>query len=179
ARLRNPRLTFAKCRTAIRLSIVSSDSSSETPNTSTTAAPAAAAVAPKVKPPSAADETKPATAASSEPQASGPIAMVVTPGGGDAWPGPLAEKQFAGEMESDFETALKMVQSEERYGEASDPGLVKAWLARAAGWTDAIRSAVRQDRHVAFDGFRSPLHDDKTERDRRYGTVYTVTELAN
>jgi hypothetical protein len=105
--------------------------------------------------------------------------MIATPGGGDAWPGPLAEKQFAGEMDSDFETALKMVRSDGRNGEPSDSGLVKAWLARAAGWTSAIKSAVRQDRHVGFDGFRSPLHDDKTERDRRYGTVYTVTELAN
>lgn len=34
-------------------------------------------------------------------------------------------------------------------------------------------------RAVAFDGFRSSLHDDKIERDRRYGTVYTVIEHAN
>jgi hypothetical protein len=35
------------------------------------------------------------------------------------------------------------------------------------------------DRHVAFDGYRSNQHDDKIERDRRYGTVYTVTEFEN
>jgi hypothetical protein len=35
------------------------------------------------------------------------------------------------------------------------------------------------DRHVAFDGYRNPQYDDKLERDRRYGTVYTVTEAAN
>jgi hypothetical protein len=34
-------------------------------------------------------------------------------------------------------------------------------------------------RKVAFDGFTSDLHDEKTERDRRYGTVYTVSEHAN
>ncbi|HTT76880.1 MAG TPA: hypothetical protein VMF50_13010 [Candidatus Binataceae bacterium] len=36
-----------------------------------------------------------------------------------------------------------------------------------------------EDRHVAFDGYRSGQHDDKIERDRRYGTVYTVTEYEN
>jgi len=35
------------------------------------------------------------------------------------------------------------------------------------------------DRHVAFDGYRDKQHDDKIERDRRYGTVYTVTEYEN
>ena len=35
------------------------------------------------------------------------------------------------------------------------------------------------DRHVAFDGYRVEQHDDKIERDRRYGTVYTVTEYEN
>src|SRR6202050_59253 len=39
-----------------------------------------------------------------------------------------------------------------------------------------LRSSQRK---VAFDGFTSDLHDEKTERDRRYGTVYTVTEHAN
>jgi hypothetical protein len=35
------------------------------------------------------------------------------------------------------------------------------------------------DRKVAFDGFRVDLHDEKLERDRRYGTVYTVAEYSN
>ncbi|HVA78397.1 MAG TPA: 4Fe-4S dicluster domain-containing protein, partial [Candidatus Binataceae bacterium] len=35
------------------------------------------------------------------------------------------------------------------------------------------------ERKVAFDGFETDIHDDKTERDRRYGTVYTVREYAN
>ena len=34
-------------------------------------------------------------------------------------------------------------------------------------------------RKVAFEGFMSDLYDEKTERDRRYGTIYTVTEHAN
>ena len=36
-----------------------------------------------------------------------------------------------------------------------------------------------EDRHVAFDGYRGTQHDDKIERDRRYGTVYRVIEYAN
>jgi len=35
------------------------------------------------------------------------------------------------------------------------------------------------NRKVAFDGFRVDLHDEKLERDRRYGTVYTVAEYSN
>ena len=36
-----------------------------------------------------------------------------------------------------------------------------------------------EDRHVAFDGYRSQQHDAKLERDRRYGSVYTVAESDN
>jgi hypothetical protein len=39
--------------------------------------------------------------------------------------------------------------------------------------------SVRQQRVIAFDGFRSDLFEDKLERDRRYGTVYTVWEQEN
>ncbi len=35
------------------------------------------------------------------------------------------------------------------------------------------------ERKVAFDGFQTNMHDEKLERDRRYGTVYTVKEYAN
>ncbi|HYB90249.1 MAG TPA: 4Fe-4S dicluster domain-containing protein [Candidatus Binataceae bacterium] len=37
----------------------------------------------------------------------------------------------------------------------------------------------RRERRVAFEGYSSDLHEEKTERDRRYGTVYTVMEYAN
>jgi ferredoxin len=46
-------------------------------------------------------------------------------------------------------------------------------LARALG------AGRRTERKVAFDGFEGGMHEDKTERDRRYGTVYTVAEYAN
>jgi ferredoxin len=39
--------------------------------------------------------------------------------------------------------------------------------------------AGKVERKVAFDGFQTNLHDEKLERDRRYGTVYTVKEYAN
>lgn len=34
-------------------------------------------------------------------------------------------------------------------------------------------------RKVAFEGYSVNIHDEKTERDRRYGTVYTVDEYSN
>ena len=46
-------------------------------------------------------------------------------------------------------------------------------LVRAGG------AGRRTERKVAFDGFEGTMHEDKTERDRRYGTVYTVAEYAN
>jgi len=38
------------------------------------------------------------------------------------------------------------------------------------------RKLTRTVRRVGFDGFSSDLFDEKTERDRRYGTVYTISE---
>jgi hypothetical protein len=109
----------------------------------------------------------------------GPSTMIATPGGGDAWPGPLAEKHFAGEIPCDFETALKMVQEDGPSADVSRKGSMRSRIAEWLGLKPSDGPALRQDRHVAFDGFRSPLHDEKTERDRRYGTVYSVIECAN
>jgi hypothetical protein len=41
-----------------------------------------------------------------------------------------------------------------------------------------VRRLTRTVRRVGFDGFMSDQFDEKTERDRRYGTVYTVFEHA-
>ncbi len=57
------------------------------------------------------------------------------------------------------------------YGLALAP--IGSILARAGG------ARRRTERKVAFDGFEGIMHEDKTERDRRYGTVYTVAEYAN
>ena len=53
------------------------------------------------------------------------------------------------------------------YGIALAP--LGAILARGPKLTHTVRK-------VGFDGFSSDLFDDKTDRDRRYGTVYTVSE---
>src|SRR5216683_7819411 len=57
------------------------------------------------------------------------------------------------------------------YGLALAP--IGKMLVRASGKGRAT------ERRVAFDGFEGTMHEDKTERDRRYGTVYTVAEYAN
>ncbi len=55
-------------------------------------------------------------------------------------------------------------------------GLPLAPLGSLLAGGSKLRSSERK---VAFDGFMSDLYDEKTERDRRYGTVYTVSEHAN
>jgi ferredoxin len=55
-------------------------------------------------------------------------------------------------------------------------GLPLAPLGAILAGGSKLRSSERK---VAFDGFVSDLYDEKTERDRRYGTVYTVSEHAN
>jgi ferredoxin len=55
-------------------------------------------------------------------------------------------------------------------------GLPLAPLGALLAGGSKLRSSQRK---VAFDGFMSDLYDEKTERDRRYGTVYTVSEHAN
>jgi hypothetical protein len=57
------------------------------------------------------------------------------------------------------------------YGLALAP--LGSMLVRAGG------AGRKTERKVAFDGFEGTMHEDKTERDRRYGTVYTVAEYAN
>jgi hypothetical protein len=55
-------------------------------------------------------------------------------------------------------------------------GLAIAPLGAILAGGKKLRTSQRK---VAFDGFTSDLYDEKTERDRRYGTVYTVSEHAN
>src|SRR5690242_6564529 len=97
----------------------------------------------------------------------GPAMMTAIPGDGpNALPGPLGQKHFAGEIEGDFEDALSKV----------EPGGPAGRLrARRSIWSsllslarlDRLRGpAMRADRHVAFDGYSNPMHDEKIERDR-------------
>ena len=106
--------------------------------------------------------------------------MTAIPGGGEsALPGPLGEKNFAGEMEGDFESALRTVEPGGPAGSRRSHRSIWGSLVRLARLDRLRGPATRQDRHVAFDGFRNPIHDEKIERDRRYGTVYTLVEHAN
>jgi hypothetical protein len=110
----------------------------------------------------------------------GPAMMTAIPGGGDnALPEPLREKCFAGEWEGDFEGALAMVEPGGPTGRRHPRGGIWESLVRLVRLDRLRGPATRADRHVAFDGYSNPMHDEKIERDRRYGTVYTVVEHAN
>jgi hypothetical protein len=106
--------------------------------------------------------------------------MTAIPGGGvSALPGPLEEKHFAGEMEGDFAAAIAMVEPGGPAGRRRSHRSIWGSLIRLLRLDRLRGPATRADRHVAFDGFSNPMHDEKIERDRRYGTVYTVVEHAN
>jgi len=114
----------------------------------------------------------PSTAAQ---QPSLPVSMTLRP---DSAPGASNSSLFPGEAEESFESALQRV-------EFARPR--KSLTARIlAGIHELISSgsgghqqAIHLQRLVAFDGFRNDLFEDKRERDRRYGTVYTVSEEVN
>jgi hypothetical protein len=139
----------------------------------------ASAVASPPPPASDAGAAAPTSAAGAAPDR-GPAMMTAIPGGGlSALPGPLEEKHFAGETGGDFAGALGMVEPGGPAGRRRSHRSIWGSLLRLLRLDRLRGPATRQDRHVAFDGFRNPLHDEKIERDRRYGTVYTVVEHAN
>ncbi|HEY2523429.1 MAG TPA: hypothetical protein VGI29_00105 [Candidatus Binataceae bacterium] len=110
--------------------------------------------------------------------------MTTIPGGGEtALPGPLEEKHFPGEIDGSFEQALSMVEpggpERHRGGRRSGPRSILRSLGALMHASSMRAPETCADRHVAFDGYRNPMHDDKIERDRRYGTVYKVVEHAN
>jgi hypothetical protein len=81
-------------------------------------------------------------------------------------------RQFVGELSENFAQALARV---EPLRARSRLGGCWRRLFSPAG----ARQSLSARRVVAFDGFRSDLYDEKLERDRRYGTVYSVTEAQN
>jgi hypothetical protein len=88
-------------------------------------------------------------------------------------------KRFPGELEDDFDTVSSRVEIAPR-----NRPLMRLLARRLTHLLSRKMRArfeerVHTERHVAFDGFRSDFHDEKTERDRRYGTVYTVSEEVN
>ena len=129
-----------------------------------------AAIAPPIPP---RVEAKPnpavkAPVATPKPDSSLPVSMVVRPAGAVAPSSDTQSPRFPGELAESFTTALARV-----VPLPSSAGRFGGW------WRRSSREASRTRRAVAFDGFRSDLYDDKLERDRRYGTVYTVVEQRN
>jgi hypothetical protein len=108
------------------------------------------------------------------PQPSLPVTMLLRPD--STTPGASAVRFFPGELEDDFESALAMVRLAP--GRSSVVARILRSMRALMPFTGRP-SSPRVQRTVAFDGFRSDLYDEKIERDRRYGTVYSVSEQIN
>ena len=91
----------------------------------------------------------------------------------------VGARRFPGELEDDFDTVMRRVEKAPR--NRSLMRLLGRQLTHLLPRKMRVRfeDRVHTERHVAFDGFRSDFHDEKTERDRRYGTVYTISEEVN
>jgi hypothetical protein len=96
----------------------------------------------------------------------GPVSMLVRPEGGDGLPSNHASQRLDREVAESFEAVLARVMP--LTPNAKQGGFWKRLFSSA--------SSTQTKRTVAFDGFRNDLYDEKVERDRRYGTVYTVSE---
>src|ERR1700691_3101978 len=131
--------------------------------------------------PSARPADAPAPAAPAAPPVTMPtmpITMAVAPEESAANAADLPRKHFPGELDGDYEEIRRRVEL------MPAPGSRLRRLMRAiaqslpfARWRRRVPDS--DDRHVAYDGFTDPRYEDKLERDRRYGTVYRVTEARN
>jgi hypothetical protein len=86
--------------------------------------------------------------------------------------------RFDGELDEDFASALARVKLQPTRSPIFDRigrELRGLFFPRFRESEERLRSL----RRVAFDGYRTDFYDEKLERDRRYGTVYSVTEQAN
>jgi hypothetical protein len=136
------------------------------------AAPAPTAVKPIAPPKPLAPPPAPFVA---EPSL--PVSMENAPANASGILEKIAERRFDGELEEDFETALsRVVKHRAALLEALKRGLQRLVSAKKSNDRHELDHTERK---VAFDGFRSELYDEKIERDRRYGTVYTVSEEDN
>jgi hypothetical protein len=120
-------------------------------------------------PPSAPSETQAQTAVAAplgKSSYSGPLTMLTRP---STLPidGHVADR-FQGELEEPFDSVAR------RVALPVPRGLIDRLRSILPGYTSGA-----PHRTVAFDGFRTDLYDDKLERDRRYGTVYSVDEREN
>jgi hypothetical protein len=103
------------------------------------------------------------------PKPSLPVSMTMRP---EQTPGPNNGGLYPGELDLDFDVALASVILRPRRHSLA------AHLLRLIGGR-RFGPSTNTNRTVAFDGFRTDLYDEKIERDRRYGTVYTVSEEVN
>jgi hypothetical protein len=110
-----------------------------------------------------------------EPQPSLPVSMIMRP---DSAAAASDSSLFPGELEESFDSALARVEPMHARNSlaARILGGIRKLLPSGAG---GQREPANIQRMVAFDGFRDDLFEDKRERDRRYGTVYTVSEAVN
>jgi hypothetical protein len=102
-----------------------------------------------------------------------PLSMTNAPPATSASVGEAAGDEASGAAGDDFALAMTGLK----------PMMIRRQSMAARLWR-GLRGRPKEagsdeDRHVAFDGYRGTQHDDKIERDRRYGTVYTVSEYAN
>jgi hypothetical protein len=105
-----------------------------------------------------------------------PVSMVLAPSDVSRTV-PTDGKRFAGELDEDFEAALARIEFAPSRG--SFARRIMSPILRLVAPAAMREQFHNVDRHVAFDGFRGTLHDEKRERDRRYGTVYSMTEARN
>ena len=108
-----------------------------------------------------------------EPQPSLPVSMIERP---DSAACASGRSLFPGELEESFESALARV--ELAHARNSFAALIMGGIRHFIPF-GARRRSESVHRAVAFDGFRNDLFEDKSERDRRYGTVYRVSEEVN
>ena len=112
-------------------------------------------------------------AAHVEPQPSLPVSMIVKP---ESPSSGTAASLFPGELEESFDSALARVERARNSLAARIWGGIRVLIPWGNG---GGHESINVQRMVAFDGFRSDLFEDKRERDRRYGTVYRVSEEVN
>lgn len=110
-----------------------------------------------------------------EPPPTLPVSMTARPSSA----APVGNaSQFPGELDESFENALARVRLRRARNcfVARVFGSIRNLILPGTGRTG---EQLHLDRTVAFDGFRNDIFETKRERDRRYGSVYTVSEEVN
>jgi hypothetical protein len=115
------------------------------------------------------------TRAPAPPEPSLPMSMIMRPHSAVT---ANCSELFPGELEESFESVLARSQSQRARDSLAARLFARVWRLVSPARAGTPKP-LRIRREVAFDGFNSDLFEGKRERDRRYGTVYTVAERAN